>query len=460
MSRRNRDMCSGPMLGNIIMYTIPIILQSLLQLLYNAADLVVVGRFCGSTSVGAVGATTSPTSLIFSLFLGLSVGAGATAAQSIGAGDFNRTSRTVHTTVPTSILGGIGLAIIGNIVCEPLLRLMGTPENVLPFSTLYMRIYFAAMPFNMLWNFGAALLRAAGDTKRPLIYASISGVFNVVLNIIFVTVFHMDVAGVALATTISITISAILVLRALMHRHDAMHFSFREMHIDKQILKKILSIGIPSGIQSSMFAISNLLIQSSINSFGDIFLAGSSSAGSIEGFVYVVMNAFYQASLNFSAQNYGARKFGRIKKAMLLCVLCAGVSGLIVGNLAYIFGDKLLSIYITDSPQAISYGLIKLSIICCTYFLCGIMEAISGAIRGMGSSLSTMIISIFGICILRVVWIYTIFAIPQWHTPECLFLSYPITWIITIIAYLIAFAIVLKKKKKAVEQERKEAVQA
>lgn len=448
MLRRNRDMCSGPMLGNIIMYTIPIILQSLMQLLYNAADLVVVGRFCGSTSVGAVGATSSPTTLIFSLFLGLSVGAGATAAQSIGAGDFDRTSRTVHTTVPTSILGGIGLAIIGNLVCEPLLRLMGTPENVLPLSTLYMRIYFAAMPFTMLWNFGAALLRAAGDTKRPLIYASISGVFNVVLNIIFVTVFHMDVAGVALATTISITISAILVLRALMHRHDAMHFSFKEMHIDKQILKKILSIGIPSGIQSSMFAISNLLIQSSINSFGDIFLAGSSSAGSIEGFVYVIMNAFYQASLNFSAQNYGARKFGRIKKAMLLCVLCAGVSGLIVGNSAYIFGDKLLSIYITDSPQAISYGLIKLSIICCTYFLCGIMEAISGAIRGMGSSLSTMIISVFGICILRVVWIYTIFAIPQWHTPECLFLSYPITWIITIIAYLIAFIVVIKKKQK------------
>ena len=448
MLRRNRDMCSGPMLGNIIMYTIPIILQSLMQLLYNAADLVVVGRFCGSTSVGAVGATSSPTTLIFSLFLGLAVGAGATAAQSIGAGDFNKASRTVHTTVPTSILGGIGLAIIGNLVCEPLLRLMGTPENVLPLSTLYMRIYFAAMPFTMLWNFGAALLRAAGDTKRPLIYASISGIFNVVLNIIFVTVFHMDVAGVALATTISIIISAILVLRALMHRHDAMHFSFKEMHIDKQILKKILSIGIPSGIQSSMFAISNLLIQSSINSFGDIFLAGSSSAGSIEGFVYVIMSAFYQASLNFSAQNYGARKFDRIKKAMLLCTLCAGVSGLVVGNLAYIFGDKLLSIYITDSPQAISYGLVKLSIICCTYFLCGIMEAISGAIRGMGSSLSTMIISVFGICILRVVWIYTIFAIPQWHTPECLFLSYPITWIITIIAYLIAFIVVIKKKQK------------
>lgn len=448
MSRRNRDMCNGPMLGNIIVYTLPIIVQSLMQLLYNAADLIVVGRFCGSVSVGAVGATSSPTTLIFSLFLGLSVGAGATAAQSIGAGDFDRASRTVHTTIPTAILGGIGLAIIGNIVCEPLLRLMGTPENVLPLSALYMRIYFAAMPFNMLWNFGAALLRAAGDTKRPLIYASISGIFNVVLNVIFVTVFHMDVAGVALATSISIAISSLLVLHALTKRHDALHFSFKEMCIDKEILKRMLSIGIPSGIQSSMFSISNLLIQSSINSFGEVFLAGSSSAGSIEGFVYVVMSAFYQASLNFSAQNYGARKFDRIKKAMLLCVSCAAILGFIVGNLAYIFGDKLLSIYITDSPQAILYGLEKLSIICCTYFLCGIMESISGAIRGMGSSFVTMVISIFGICILRVVWIYTIFAIPKFHTPLCLFLSYPITWLVTIIAYLTAFAIVIKKKKK------------
>lgn len=272
MKTQSRDMCSGPMLGNIILYTIPVLLTSVLQLLFNTADLVVVGRFCGSVSVGAVGATGSPTTLIFSLFLGLSVGAGATAAQSIGAGDYEKTCRTVHTTIPTAILGGIGLAIVGNIVCEPLLRLMGTPENVLPLSTIYMRIYFVAMPFNMLYNFGAALLRAAGDTKRPLIYVSISGVVNVILNIVFVTAFHMDVAGVALATTISISISAILVLRALMKRHDALHFSFKEMCFDKQILKKMLGIGVPSGIQSSLFSISNLLIQSSVNSFGDVSL--------------------------------------------------------------------------------------------------------------------------------------------------------------------------------------------
>ncbi len=448
MKARNRDMCSGPMLGNIILYTIPVILTSVMQLLFNTADLVIVGRFCGSVSVGAVGATSSATTLIFSLFLGLSVGAGATAAQSIGAGDFDKTSRTVHTTIPTAFLGGIGLAIIGNVVCKPLLTLMGTPENVLPLSTVYMRIYFAAMPFNMLYNFGAALLRSAGDTKRPLIYVSISGVVNVVLNVIFVTVFHMDVAGVALATTISISISSILILRALMRRHDALHFNFKEMCFDKAVLKKMLSIGVPSGLQSSLFSISNLLIQSSVNSFGDVFLAGNSAAGNIEGYIYMVMAAFYHAALNFSAQNYGAKKFDRIKKSLVICALCTGICGFILGGLTYIFGDTLLSIYITDNPQAITYGLMRISIICTPYFLCGIMDTITGAIRGMGSSFTTMIITVFGTCVLRITWIYTIFAVPQWHTPQCLFLSYPISWSVTIIAELVAFAIVLKKKKQ------------
>ena len=448
MSNRNRDMCSGPMLANIILYTIPVILTSVMQLLFNTADLVIVGRFCGSASVGAVGATSSPTTLIFSLFLGLSVGSGACAARFIGAGDFDKASRTVHTTIPTAILGGIGLAIIGNIVCEPLLRLMGTPESILPLAAVYMRIYFAAMPFNMLYNFGAALLRAAGDTKRPLIYVSIAGVVNVIMNVIFVTVFHMDVAGVALATAISLAVSSILVLRALMRRHDALHFTFKEMCFDKEILRKMLGIGIPSGIQSSLFAISNLLIQSSVNSFGDVFLAGNSAAGDLEGYVYMVMAAFYQAALNFSAQNYGAKKFDRIKKTLVICAACSAVSGFVLGNLAYLFGDSLLSIYITDSPQSIADGITRMSIIMVTYWLCGIMDTATGAIRGMGSSFATMIITVFGTCVFRIMWIYTIFAIPTLHTPRCLFLSYPISWTITIIAEFIAFAVVLKKKKK------------
>lgn len=453
MPRRNRDMCSGPMLTNIILYAIPVILTSVLQLLFNTADLVVVGRFCGSSSVAAVGATGSPTTLIFSLFLGLSVGAGACAGQGIGAEDYEKTSRTVHTTIPTAFLGGALLAIIGNVICEPLLRLMGTPENVLPLSSVYMRIYFAAMPFNMLYNFGAALLRAAGDTKRPLIYVTIAGIVNVALNLVFVMVFNMDVAGVALATAISLAVSSILVLRALMKRHDALHFSFKKMCFDKAILKKMLGIGIPSGIQSSLFAISNLLIQSSINSFGDVFLAGNSAAGNIEGYVYVTMSAFYHAALNFSAQNYGAKKFNRIKKGLLICATCSAVCGLVFGNLAYIFGEQLLSIYITDSAQSIADGITRMSIVMVTYFLCGPMDTITGAIRGMGSSFSTMIITVFGTCVLRITWIYTIFAIPQFHTPQCLFLSYPISWTVTIIAELIAFAVVIKKKRKQAEAE-------
>lgn len=448
MRRINRNMCEGPMLGNIILYTIPIILTSVLQLLFNAADLVIVGRFCGSTSVGAVGATGSITNLIVSLFMGLSVGAGVSVAHALGANDWEAAHRTVHTALPAAVIGGGVLTVIGIVFSKAFLELMDTPENVLPLSTLYMRIYFGGMIFNMLYNFGAAILRAAGDTKRPLIYLSFAGVLNVALNIVFVTVFHMNVAGVALATTISQAVSAILVLSALMRRHDAISFSFKSIKFDGHTLKKMLTIGIPSGLQSSLFGISNVLIQSSVNSFGAIFVAGSASAGNIEGFVYVIMNSFYQTSLNFSGQNYGAGKLDRVKKSLLICALGAGISGFVSGGLTYVFGHQLLSIYITDSAQAISYGMIRISIVGTMYFFCGIMETITGAIRGMGSSIPPMIITVIGVCAIRIIWIYTIFSIPRFHTPECLFLSYPLTWVITIIAEFIAFRIIFKNKER------------
>lgn len=448
MRRINRNMCEGPMLGNIILYTIPIILTSVLQLLFNAADLVIVGRFCGSTSVGAVGATGSITNLIVSLFMGLSVGAGVSVAHALGANDWEAAHRTVHTAIPAAVIGGGVLTVIGIVFSKAFLELMDTPENVLPLSTLYMRIYFGGMIFNMLYNFGAAILRAAGDTKRPLIYLSFAGVLNVVLNVVFVTVFHMNVAGVALATTISQAVSAILVLSALMRRHDAISFSFKSIKFDGHTLKKMLTIGIPSGLQSSLFGISNVLIQSSVNSFGAIFVAGSASAGNIEGFVYVIMNSFYQTSLNFSGQNYGAGKLDRVKKSLLICALGAGISGFVSGGLTYVFGHQLLSIYITDSAQAISYGMIRISIVGTMYFFCGIMETITGAIRGMGSSIPPMIITVIGVCAIRIIWIYTIFSIPRFHTPECLFLSYPLTWVITIIAEFIAFRIIFKNKER------------
>lgn len=451
MRKINRNMCEGPMFWNIIFYTIPIILSSFLQLLFNAADLVIVGRFCGIISVGAVGATTSLIHLISNLFMGISVGAGVTVAQAIGANNLKAVSRAVHTAIPIAAIGGIVLSVIGVLFSEKLLMFMGTPENVLKLSTIYMKIYFGGMFFNMIYNFGASILRAAGDTKRPLIYLTIAGVLNVALNVIFVTVFNMDVAGVALATTISQAVSAILIMISLIRSNESISFRFKDMIIDKKSLLKMLSIGLPSGIQASLFALSNVLIQSSVNSFGEVFVSGNAATQSIEGFVYVSMNAFYQSSMNFSGQNYGAKKFNRIKNALFICTCGAIFIGLLLGISSYIFGKELLSIYITNSAQAIKYGMIRLSIISTLYFLCGVMETITGAIRGMGYSTVTLFISVIGACGLRIVWVYTIFAIPKYHTPTCLFLSYPITWTITAIAELIAFLIIYKKEKRKYE---------
>lgn len=446
MSKINRDMCKGPMLGNIILYTIPIILSGVLQLLFNAADLVVVGRFCGSVSVAAVGATSSITNLIVCLFMGISVGTGVGVAQAIGARDYEKTSLVVHTAIPTAAVGGAVLTVVGILFSETLLKLMDTPANTLPLATVYMRFYFGGMVFNMIYNFGAAILRAAGDTKRPLLYLTIAGVVNVVLNVVFVTVLNMNVAGVALATAISQAVSAILVLNALMRRHDAIAFAPKLMRFHGPTLKKMLIVGIPSGIQSSLFGISNVLIQASINSFGDVFVAGASAASNIEGFVYIIMNSFYQTSLNFSGQNYGGKKLDRVKRVLLICAVGSAISGIFSGGLSVIFGRQLLSIYITDSAEAIGYGMMRISIIGSTYFLCGIMESATGAIRGMGSSFTTMIISIIGVCAVRIVWIYTVFAAAP--TPQCLFLSYPVTWVITITAELIAFFVIYKRKKR------------
>lgn len=449
----NRNMCEGPMLGNIILYTIPIILTSVLQLLFNAADLVVVGRFCGSVSVAAVGATSSLTHFIVNLFIGISVGSGVAVAQSIGAGDNEKTHRVVHTAMPLALISGVILTVIGIILSKPLLELMDTPESVIDLATVYMQIFFCGMIFNMLYNFGAAILRAAGDTKGPLVYLTISGVLNVILNVIFVTVFDMNVAGVALATTISQALSAVLVIFSLMSRHDQIYFSLKEMRIDMESTKNILKVGIPSGIQSSIFSIANVLIQSSINSFGATFVSGSAAAANIETFVWSIMNSFHQSALIFTGQNYGAKKPHRIKKIFLICLAGVTITGLVLGSLTFTFGKQLLSIYITDSQEAINAGLIRFTFVCLPYFLCGILDTTTGSIRGMGASVPPMIISIIGGCAFRVVWIYTIFSIPKYHTPHVLFAVYPISWTLTIIALLITFVIVYKKNKHKFESQ-------
>ena len=441
--KRTIDMCNGPLLGNIIRYTIPLMLTGVLQLLFNAADLVVVGQFCGSNSVAAVGATSSLVHLIVNLFMGVSIGAGVTVAHTVGAGRQEDIRRTVHTAIPLALILGVMVTVLGIFLAPPLLRMMDTPADVIGLSTVYVRIYFAGMIPFMLYNFGAAILRATGDSKSPLYFLTVAGVLNVGLNVIFVTALHMDVAGVALATTISQAVSAVLVLWALRRRTDACRLEWRHLRIHRQPLLQMLRMGIPTGLQSSMFSLSNVLIQSSINSFGEAAVAGNAAAGNLEGFVYMAMNAFSQSAMNFTGQNMGAGNYKRMRRVLTTCLVSVTVSGLVLGVVTYIFGETLLGLYITDSPDALAFGMTRLLYICVPYFLCGLQEVSTNALRGMGSSLPPTIISVVCVCVIRVVWIYTIFA--YLHTLPSLYLSYAVTWILVLVAALILYAVLLRR---------------
>lgn len=442
------DMTRGPLFHNIISYTIPIMLTGFLQLLFNAADLIIVGQFCGSISVAAVGATGAITNLIVNLFIGLSVGTGVAVAQALGAEDNKKVHRAIHTAIPTALLGGVILTIVGVLFSETFLRWMDTPENVLPLSALYMKIYFAGIIFMMLYNFCASILRASGDTKSPLVFLTIAGVINVALNVIFVTVFDLNVAGVALATTISQAVSAVLVVIALVKRNDACKLQFSKLRFYKDELMQIIKIGLPAGIQGSLFSISNVVIQSSINSFGEIVMSGNAAALNIEGFMFVCLNAFHQTTLNFTGQNIGANQYKRAKKVFLLCMSSVFVIGLVVSIGVYLAGPHLLKIYLPDSVEAISYGMVRLKCLCLAYCLLGMMDVSGGGLRGMGVSFAPMVISVLGVCGIRIGWIYTIFQIPEFHTPEYLYMSYAISWGVTFIAQTVAYFITYNKKKK------------
>lgn len=446
--RRNQSMLEGTLLPSIILYTIPIILTSVLQLLFNAADLVVVGRFCGSLSVAAVGATTSLTNLLVNFFIGLSVGAGVTVAHALGGKEDDWVHRTVHTALPMALACGAVVTILGVSLSESFLQMMGTPEDILPLSGLYMKIYFAGITFTMVYNFCAAILRAAGDTRGPLIYLTFAGVVNVVLNVIFVTVFDMNVAGVALATTISQGISAVLVLRALMKRSDACRLELKKMRFYGMQVAKIVRIGLPAGVQSALFGISNVMIQSSVNSFGAVFVSGNAAAMNIEGFLYVSLNAFHQTAVNFIGQNAGARRYDRISKIFGICSACVVIVGITLGAAMWSAGPKLLSLYITDSPEAIGYGMIRMTYMALPYFLCGLMDVSTGALRGLGVSFIPMLISVLGVCGIRILWIATIFQLPGFHTPQCLYLSYIVSWTVTLICQTSAFGMVYRKHRK------------
>ena len=448
MKRQNQSMLEGPLFVNIILYTIPIILTSLLQLLFNAADLIIVGRFCGSISVAAVGATDAITKLMVNFFIGLSVGAGVTVAHGLGSRDNEVVHNTVHTALLTSLVSGVVLTFVGVLYSESFLRLMGTPEAVLPLSSVYIRIYFAGITFTMVYNFAAAILRAAGDTKSPLLFLSIAGVINVVLNIFFVTVLHLNVAGVALATTISQGFSAVMVVRVLMKRTDACRLEPKKLRFHGIQLAKMMTIGLPAGLQSCLFSISNVMIQSSINSFGDVLMSGNAAAGNIEGFIYVTLNAFHQTAVNFIGQNAGARQYKRVAKILGICMGSVAVTGLVLGSLVYKTGPFLLSLYITDSPEATQWGMIRLAIVCLLYFICGMMDVSTGALRGLGESFIPMIISLLGVCGIRIGWVLAIFPIPAFHSAQSLYLSYPISWGVTFVFQMAAFLYVYKKHLK------------
>lgn len=448
MPKNSADLTEGPLLKGLIAYTIPIILTGVLQLLFNAADLVVVGRFCGSISVAAVGNCGPVINLLVNLFIGLSVGAGVTVAHGIGANKDEDVRRTVHTAIPLALICGIILSFAGIAGARFILYLMGTPDNVIRLSTIYMRIYFAGIIASTLYNFGSAILRAAGDTKSPLFFLTAAGIVNVILNLLFVIVLKMDVAGVALATTLSQIMSAALVILSLMNREDACKLKLHELHIYGRQLLKIIRIGFPAGIQGSLFSISNVIIQSSVNSFGSIVMSGNAAAQNIEGFVYISMNSVSQTALNYAGQNHGAGKFDRIKKIMIACLTLAFGTGITLGGLAVLFSRPLLSIYITDSDEAIKYGIIRLIFICLPYFLCGIMDVATGMLRGIGSSIAPMFITVAGVCGFRILWIYTVFHIPKYHSLEVLYSSYMISWSATFAIEAIVFCFLLRKMRK------------
>ncbi len=451
-SKKTVDMLHGPMFKKIIFFALPLALSSILQLLFNAADTIVVGRFAGSQALAAVGSNGALINLIVNAFMGLSIGANVIVARYRGQGDDKKINKAVHTSITISIICGIILAFIGFFVAPKLLVLMSTPEDVINLSSLYLKIYFLGMPFMMLYNFGAAILRSIGDTKRPLYFLTIAGVVNVVLNLVFVILFNMSVAGVAIATVISQVISSLLVTRSLTHEQGALQLHLNQLTVDKECLIDIVKVGLPAGLQGCIFSLSNVVIQSSVNSFGSIVVAGNSAAVNIEGFIYVTMNSFHQSAVTFSSQNYGAKQYKRCDKALLISIACAAIIGTALGFLFIAFGTQLLSLYTTD-PEVIKAGLVRMDYMFRYQAINGSMDVMVGGLRAIGYSVLPTIVSLTGVCAFRLLWIATIFkASPSIHI---LYLVYPVSWIITTTAHVISYLIVRRKLNKKEPQDNK-----
>ena len=444
---RSGDLTSGPMLQKIILFSLSLAASSILQLLFNAADVVTVGRFAGSTALAAVGSNGALINLLVNLFVGLSLGANVVAARCFGARDDQGVQNTVHTAVTLGLVSGVLLAGGGFFGARGLLELMSSPEDVIDLASLYLNIYFLGMPMTMLYNFSSALLRAVGDTKRPLFCLAVAGVINVVLNLVFVILFSMSVAGVALATIISQTVSACMVTALLVKEKGPLHLDLGHLGFHAGALGQILRIGLPAGLQSTVFSLSNVVIQSAVNSFGSTIVAGNSAASNLEGFVYTAMNAFAQAAVTFTSQNMGARRYDNLDRVMRNCLLCAAVTGLVLGGGASLLGEQLLHFYSSDEA-VVAAGLARMHIICTTYLLCGCMDVLASCLRGRGYSVLPMVVSLVGSCLLRLVWIATIFQL--FRSTTTLYLSYPISWILTALVHLGCLLVVRHKMKQEI----------
>ena len=451
MARQQFDATEGPLLKKILLFSIPVILTSILQLLFNAADLIVVGS-ASELYVGAVGATSAVVHLCVNLFIGLSSGITVVVATRMGAKDNKGVFNAVHTAIPLAIISGAFLTVTGLLIASPILKLMDTPADVLDYSTLYMKIYFCGAIPNLIYNFGAAILRAAGETKGPLYYLTISGIVNVILNFVLVKFFNMNVDGVAIATVISQCISATLVINALVKRSDMCRLNFKAMRIEKKSFVEIVKIGLPTGFQSMLFSISNIIVQASVNSFGAAAVAGNSACSNFEGFGYATLHSFYQTTLTFVGQNMGAKKYDRIKKVYGLNIICVIITGIIQAFIYGFSGRFLLSVYHVTDDIGVSFGLTRVYFVSLPYLICGLADITAGAIRAMGSPILPTLNSVVGICGLRLLMIYTVFN--TFRTPETLFLTYPVSWTVTFISAFIIFLFVYKKvKKQAIAEE-------
>ncbi|MBO5668564.1 MAG: MATE family efflux transporter [Lentisphaeria bacterium] len=419
------DMCHGPLVRQMIRFSIPLMISGMLQLLFHAADLIVIGRFSSHEALAAIGATGSLTSLLVNVFIGLSVGTNVLVARYLGEKNRKETSRTVHTAVMSSFAGGIFLAIFGIMAARPVLSWMSTPPEILDKAVLYMSIYFAGMPVIMFYNFGSAIMQAFGDTTRPFYFLLLAGVINVLLNLFFVIVFHWDVAGVAAATVISQAVSAVLVLRVLKDMRGPCRVKWQALCVKWKNLREILWIGVPAGFQSSCFSISNVLIQSSLNTFGSAAMAGNIAWSSVENFGHSAINAVAQTVISFVSRNYGGRQYDRIKKVIRYALAGSCCIVFLWSVPMLIFSGPVLSIFNTNA-EVIRWGILRAYCVVPFFFIAAVMQVNTGAMRGLGHSVEPSLISIFCICILRIIWLFTIF---RWHpTMTVLLIGYPVTW--------------------------------